>query len=89
MEFRNGLKSMGDAHSKVVMKFVEGQYDFDEAISAVQTSGSASEVFKRLNRFRMWMNKTETTEAINNARGEESGKIKFELRKIFHILNKY
>jgi hypothetical protein len=82
MDFRDGLKLLGDANPKVVKKFIKSQYTFKEAASAVKTSGNANEVYKRLNRFRMWLNKEETREAITNAKGEEESKIQFELGKI-------
>jgi hypothetical protein len=89
LEFRGGLKLLGDAQSKVVKKFVEEEYSFEDAISAVEISGNASEAFKRLNRFRTWMNKPETKDAISGAKGEEKKKIAFEIKKIDNILTSH
>ncbi len=90
IEFRDGLKLLRDARPNVIMKFIEGKYDFEDVINAVEISGNANEVYKRLNRFRMWINKEEIKQAIKSAGAEESkNKIQFELGKIFLVVKKY
>ena len=89
MEFRNGLKTLGDAPHRTIKKFIEGNYTFDDAINATKTSGNANEVYKRFNGFRMWAYKDETKDALDNAKRAELNKIVFELGKIITILKRY
>ena len=86
MQFRDGLKKLGDAKPNVVKKFVEGTYSFEQAIEATEESGNSNEVYKRLRRFRMWLIKTETKETIKSSKGEQKKKMDYELKKISAII---
>ncbi len=90
MEFRNGIKILGDASSKVIKKFMKDTYDFETAVNVAEGSGNTDKVYKELRRFRTWIVKTEIKEAIKKA-GNAKPKIEYETSKlcaIFKNLNK-
>lgn len=89
MEFRDGLKDLGDAPEKAVRRFAEGELSFDEAVDAAQSSGNTNEVYKRLNRFRKWVVRKEIHDTIEGSKGEERKKVRYELKKLSQILSKY
>ena len=85
MQFRDGLKMLGDAKSNVVNKFVKKEYSFEQAIEAIIDSGSSNEVYKRLCRFRMWLAKSETKKTIKSSKDEQKKEMDYELKMISAI----
>ena len=85
MGFRDGIKSLGDAHPKVVKKFIDSTYDFENAVEVAVGSGNTDKVYKELKRFRMWIIKNEIKEAIKKS-GNAKPKIEFETNKLYTIL---
>lgn len=89
MDFRSGLKLLGDAKPQVIKKFMSEDYTFEDAVSAAESSGNANEIFKRLNRFRTWITKHEIQSEIESSQGDVGNKIRYELHKLHGIFKKW
>lgn len=86
-DVRDKLKLLADGPAKIIKKFVNGTYDFEGAVEAVEESGNASQTYKRLSRFRKWLVSEDTQSSIDSATTTETQKIKFEVEKIFRAIS--
>ena len=67
---------------KVLKKFANGAYDFEDAHEYAVDAGAGSAPYKKLAAFRGWLAKPEVAVTLGRAEGETRKKIKFELDRL-------
>ena len=67
---------------KVLKKFANRAYDFEEACEQAVDAGADSTPYKKLATFRRWLTKPEAATAFGRTQGETRKKIEYELDKI-------
>ena len=67
---------------KVLKKFANRAYDFEEACEQAVDAGADSTPYKKLATFRRWLTKPEAATALGRTQGETRKKIEYELDKI-------
>lgn len=64
MALRDGLKKICQAGGKVLSKFVDGKFDFDQACDAADQKGVSDINVQKLTRFRNWLYEQDTVDDI-------------------------
>lgn len=82
VDIRDELAKICGGPPNLVKRFATGQIDFEKACQILQDSGADNGVYKRLNRFRLWLAEDEVKSALSVGSIEEKRKIAFELEKI-------
>ena len=67
---------------KVLKKFTNGVYDFEDAHEQAVDAGADSTPYKKLATFRQWLAKPEVADTLRRTQGETRKKIEYELGKI-------
>ena len=67
---------------KVLKKFANGAYDFEDAHESAVDAGADSAPYKKLVAFRRWLAKPEVADTLVRAEGETRKKIEFELDRL-------
>ena len=67
---------------KILRKFANGAYDFEDAHEHAVETGADSAPYKKLARFRQWLARPEVVASLGQAQGETRKKIEFELGKL-------
>ena len=67
---------------KILRKFANGAYDFEDAHEHAVETGADSAPYKKLARFRQWLARPEVVASLGQAQGETRKKIEFELDKL-------
>ena len=67
---------------KVLKKFTNRAYDFEDAHEQAVDAGADSAPYKKLATFRQWLAKPEVADTLRRTQGETRKKIEFELGKI-------
>ena len=67
---------------RVLRKFSNGAYDFEDAYDCAVDEGADSQPYKKLLTFRRWLVKQEAEEALGRIQGPTRDKVRFELDKI-------
>ena len=67
---------------KVLKKFANKAYDFEDAYEQAVDAGADSTPYKKLATFRKWLAKTEVAEGLGRTQGETRRKIEYELDKL-------
>ena len=67
---------------KVLKKFVNRVFDFEDAHEHAVDAGADSAPYKKLAAFRQWLAKPEVAKALSRTQGETRKKIEFELDKL-------
>ena len=81
VDIRDRLKIICTA-SKVLNKFANGKYNFENAYESAVDAGADSTPLKKLNAFRQWLAKPEVAKTLCRSQDETRAKIEYELRKI-------
>jgi hypothetical protein len=87
VDIRDKLKVVCSASPKVLRKFINGRYDLEDAYEIACDSGGDNHAFKRLNKYRQWIGKSETESVLLKSEGPVRDKIKFELDRIYRRTN--
>lgn len=80
-ELRDKLPVICDS-PKTVRKMLSGDLTFDDAFEEAESSGVASDAFKKLSKFRRWLGTSEAERQVLQSKGPAAGKIKFEVEQI-------
>lgn len=67
---------------KSLKRFKAGTIEFDEAYELAMDAGADSTPYARLAKFRKWLARQETKQALSRSGGEVRKKIEFELKKL-------
>lgn len=79
VDVRDRLPVVCSAPAKTVKKFAAKGLTFEEAYDQAIEAGGDCEPYKRLNKFRLWIAKTEVEVALNHTQGQTRDKVRYEI----------
>ena len=82
MDLRDRLPVICSANPKVVKRYMEGKYDFDEAYEAAASAGGENPALNKLSRFRKWLVAATTEDDMLEASKAIRDKMHYELKEV-------
>ena len=82
VDIRDKLPELSTATKKIRTQFIMGEIKLDDAYQRIGKSGSSDEIFKRIKRFKDWLNDKNTESSILSSKKVVQQKLTLELKRI-------